>query len=322
MPDHLSTLKLILLTSTFLSHLFNSIGFVTTTTILDSDLGDLDLFKIQWRGQLTVAIEKNLLKNDPDNVINISTKLGERYKCIVPGDSDDQFDFDSTATNSSSSPGSNNKTNKTPIQVLEPLLRGNYCSYKYELFWIYELCHGKFLRQYHEENAKFKSKITQEYYLGKADSDSLKAHEEEYEKIDKKDRPTILVNGHYKPFVRFNMTSGTKCDLTKSSRISKIIYVCNEEPKHILHSIKEISTCEYEAVVLSPLLCQHKDYKGDTSIQHDIDCFSLEGSPTKPKSMADEEEEDEIEESNSNKRRGMPYFQGKTLIIDADFLLG
>jgi len=40
--------------------------------------------------------------------------------------------------------------------------------FQLEAYWTYELCHGKFIRQYHEEREGKKVKI-QEYYLGKWD---------------------------------------------------------------------------------------------------------------------------------------------------------
>lgn len=234
------------------------------------NLDDLDLYKIVWKGPPVEG------KINPNNVINISTNANERFMCIVP-DNDD-ISFDSSAKNSSSS-----EQIKSPIQILEPLLKANYCSYKFELFWTYELCHGKFLRQYHEENAKYRAKVTQEYYLGRIESEEIEAHEKEYQQqmaeLDRtgQDRRKILIEGHQRPYVTFNFTGGTKCDLTKNDRIAKIIYVCNDEPGLELHSVKETSTCEYEAIVLSPVLCQHKDFRVDTTTQHEIRCYSLDG---------------------------------------------
>lgn len=300
-------------------HTIAVIGFVLIPSCIISatehgDMSDLDLYKITWNGPLTQSENFN-----QENVINISTENKERYMCIVPGNVD-QLNFDTSAKNSSSADES-----KSPIQVFEPLLKSNYCSYKFELFWVYELCHGRYLRQYHEESAKFNSKITQEYFLGRMEPEQIKAHLEEYDKEKAElertgqSRPTILVNGHYKPYVMFNMTGGTKCDLTTRNRVARIIYVCNEESKHELYSIKEISTCEYEAIVLSPLLCQHKDFKVDTNTPLEIKCYSLDGSPRKPSKSIEADEDEDFK--NAKRRRGVAYLQGGTLIIDADLIL-
>lgn len=292
--------------------------------------GDLDLYKITWQGPMESSQFRDSLKNldDPDlkGLFQIATKDKERYVCLDPPlNNQNELNFDTSARNSSS------EKSRSPIQLLEPLLKGNSCSYKFDLFWIYELCHGKFLRQYHEENAKYKAKVTQEYYLGRMDPDEIKVHMEEYEKemteIERlgQSRPTVLVNGVYKPYVVVNMTGGTKCDLTKRNRVARIVYVCNEEPSLELYSIKEISTCEYEAIVLSPHLCQHKDFKIDTATQHEIKCFALDDSPKQPKRIKEFHNEDEEErprhEKFGQKRRGIAYLQGRTLIIDADLLL-
>ena len=51
--------------------------------------------------------------------------------------------------------------------------------------------------------------------------------------------------------------------------------MCHEESKHELHSVKETFTCEYEAIILSPLLCLHKDYVIKTDTELDINCYPL-----------------------------------------------
>jgi len=292
----------------------------------DEDLGALDSYKISWKGPPSLEDKKYVDKYD-ENVIHISTKDNEKYVCIVP--SANNLNFDTSATNSSSD-ATDNK-NKSPVRFLEPLFRGNICSYKFEVFWIYELCHGRYLRQYHEESAKYKARVTQEYFLGKMEQDQIQAHEDEYyrqreEQIrNGEPRPTILVNGQYKPYLTFNMTSGTKCDLTKKSRISRIIYVCNEDNNLELYSIKEISTCEYEAIVLSHMLCQHEDFKTDANTQHEIKCYSLDGSPLRPKKTLEYEDNNEADSSatkrGAQKRVSRAYLQGRTLIIDMDSIL-
>lgn len=40
------------------------------------------------------------------------------------------------------------------------------CTYRLEPYWTYELCHGKYLRQYHEETNAMRKKSSQEFYLG------------------------------------------------------------------------------------------------------------------------------------------------------------
>lgn len=283
-----------------------------------------DLYKIVWKGPYEEA-KINVNGLPPDEIINIATKYGERYKCLLPT-TIEQLNFDSTATNSSSE---DTLKDKTPYQLIEPLVDNNVCSYRFELYWVYELCHGKHLRQYHEEGTKYKSQVGQTYYLGRLDADQLESLDEEF-KTQKQELessgaswPKKLIDGLYRSYVTVNMTGGTLCDLTKKSRKSRIIYACNLEQRHELYSIKEVSTCDYEVIVLTPLLCAHRDFKLETVTQHEIHCFSVGKAPKKPtQTIEPDEDEDEDGIKDTNKRRGVAYLQGRTLIIDADLLFG
>lgn len=69
------------------------------------------------------------------------------------------------------------------------------------------------------------------------------------------------VEGLEIPYFAVNFSDGTPCDLTGLPRQAKIHYVCQQEGKGEIYSLKEISTCEYEVVVLTKLLCFHPAYK-------------------------------------------------------------
>lgn len=88
------------------------------------------------------------------------------------------------------------------------------------------------------------------------------------------------------PYIEINMTGGTTCDLNEKPRFTRVLYVCNEELRHGLTSVKETVSCEYEAVVLTPLLCKHPSFRSDTDIELPIKCYSVGNSPKKPKGMA------------------------------------
>ena len=69
--------------------------------------------------------------------------------------------------------------------------------------------------------------------------------------------PTKKIEGMAMPYYEVTMTEGTMCDLTKLARRSRVLYVCYPKGRNEIYSFKEISTCEYEIVVLSSLLCSH-----------------------------------------------------------------
>lgn len=210
----------------------------------------------------------------------------------------------------------------SPYQILKPLFSREVCSYRLEQYWTYELCHGRYVRQFHEESTVQKAK-GQEYYLGKFDLSTLSDTESAYEaslaeyKKNGQKRPTITVEGVPLPFIEFNMTDGTVCDLKNKPRVTRVLYVCSEDSKHELHSIKEISTCMYEAIVLSPFLCVHADFRTNIAHENDITCYSVGGStPQKPVGLA------ELEGIMRKDKKSESLFDGKTIIIDASEFSG
>jgi endoplasmic reticulum lectin 1 len=75
------------------------------------------------------------------------------------------------------------------------------------------------------------------------------------------DIPMKKIDGLNMPYLQVNMSDGTVCDLNGKPRLTKVLYVCYSHGKHDIFSLKETSICEYEVIVLSPLLCQHPKYK-------------------------------------------------------------
>lgn len=303
-------------------YLYWVVVIVTILFATSNCLGTDELYRISWNGQFPSDDTKT--SPSPDDTIRISTSDNEKYLCVMPdatlGASNginpklkqqNSLDNSSDLTDSKYEYVNSTVQDKNPLQLLFPLLKGDMCSYKYELYWVYELCHGKFLRQFHEEASKFRAKTTQQFFLGRMDSEDLKRHEVEYNlEEERRDtttdggtplkRPTILVDGVAKPYVSVNMTDGTVCDLTMKNRSTKVIYVCGGGLKNEVYSIKETSTCEYEAIVLTPHICQHKDFMIESSKEKEIKCYSLDGAPLKPKKVLDPKDEEDLAKADSS----------------------
>lgn len=249
-------------------------------------------FKINWPGtEFTLPTSGALYKED-DFVIMTTTEK-EKYKCLLPslsnGDDDDDKDY------SGPSPGA----------LLEPLFKQSSCSYRIESYWTYEVCHGKHVRQYHEEKDTGQKINIQEYFLGnmakKADfSETVLGAEKEEENApvkseDQKEVPTKNVEGQLTPYYPVVMGNGTPCVLKQNhKRSTSVLYVCHPEAKHEILSIAEVTTCEYEVLVLTPLLCSHPKYRFKSSPVNAIFCQALSGSPLRPLrlSQLDKERED------------------------------
>lgn len=73
--------------------------------------------------------------------------------------------------------------------------------------------------------------------------------------------PIKKIDGLNMPYIQLNMSDGTMCDLSSKPRLTKVLYVCYAHGKHEIYSLKETSICEYEVIVLSPLLCDHPRYR-------------------------------------------------------------
>lgn len=136
----------------------------------------------------------------------------------------------------------------------------------------------------------------QEYYLGtldKAQKMKLSTYYDEQAKNPnrKLNIPIKKIDGINMPYVEIEMTDGTLCDLNNKPRIIRVLYVCYKHGKHDVYSLKETMTCEYEAIVLSPVLCAHPDYKPSDTGENEITCQPVGNAPKKPKSLMAMEQE-------------------------------
>ncbi|XP_029178279.1 endoplasmic reticulum lectin 1 isoform X1 [Nylanderia fulva] len=235
---------------------------------------DTVTFKIDWPGKSDTELLK---PHSNAESYFITSANNERYKCLIPGIIEQEHDY------------SESYNGPNPIQLLQPIFAQNSCSYRLESYWTYELCHGRYVRQYHEDREGKKIKI-QEYYLGtldKAQKAKLSAYYDEQAKNPNKklNIPIKKIDGINMPYVEIEMHDGTTCDLNNKARIIKVLYVCYKHGKHDVYSLKETMTCEYEAIVLSPVLCSHPDYKPQDTGENEITCQPVDNAPKKPKSL-------------------------------------
>ncbi|XP_075592135.1 endoplasmic reticulum lectin 1 isoform X2 [Dermatophagoides farinae] len=204
------------------------------------------------------------------------------------------------------------------INLLKPLFTKKICSYRPENYWKYEICHGKYIRQFHEDPG-IKGSI-QEYYLGTFDMDDFAKYEKIYEQMDDSLKlPMINIEDMQLPYIEVNMTGGTLCDLSNKKRFTRVLYVCNEIGKHELYSIKETTTCEYEVIVLSSLLCLSPKFKLKKSIENNINCHVMDKNTNKvPKGfeLGDIELEMKTQKSKVKQNIGDSFLESKTILIN------
>uniref|UniRef100_A0A673CKK5 Endoplasmic reticulum lectin n=1 Tax=Sphaeramia orbicularis TaxID=375764 RepID=A0A673CKK5_9TELE len=187
----------------------------------------------------------------------------------------------------------------SPGELLDPLFKRSSCSYRIESYWTYEVCHGKHIRQYHEEKETGQKISVQEYFLGNMAQKSQSVS-------------TKNIEGQLTPYYSLEMGNGTPCVLKQNTpRSTSVLYVCHPEAKHEILSVAEVTTCEYEVVVLTPLLCAHPKYRFKSSPVNAIFCQALAGSPLRPQRLTqlDKEQEEQLKppfSSTSEPREAPP----------------
>ncbi|XP_076655957.1 endoplasmic reticulum lectin 1 isoform X1 [Halictus rubicundus] len=260
---------------------YNVLFFLVTVHGHDmKSFDDTILFKVNWPGKLNA----DLLETRPNlETYFITTANNEKYQCLIPDATDSEDDVNEPYY------GAN------PIEILSVLPMHSPCSYKVELYWTYELCHGKYVRQYHEDRDGKKVKI-QEYYLGTFDKlQEMKLLAEYQERNLRPNRkaeiPVTKVDGINMPYVEIEMGDGSVCDINNKPRKVKVRYVCYQHGRHDLFSVKELVSCEYEVIVLSPVLCHHPDYKPQGTGGNEVNCLPVDNAPEKPKALVSMEME-------------------------------
>ncbi|KAM4772569.1 endoplasmic reticulum lectin 1 isoform 2-T2 [Rhinophrynus dorsalis] len=241
-------------------------------------------FRLNWPGP-DFSLPTAGIPYKEDNYIIMTTADKERYKCMLPLMAGDNQEED------------REYKGPTPSELLEPLFKQSSCSYRIESYWTYEVCHGKHIRQYHEEKETGQKLNIQEYYLGnmmKSPADAGENPDQNQGTESHNDIRTKNIEGQRTPYFPVEMGNGTPCSLKQNEpRSSTVMYICHPEAKHEILSVAEITTCEYEVVILTPLLCRHPKYRFRTSPINDIFCQSMPGSPLRPQSLDKLEQQQE-----------------------------
>ncbi|TYJ02509.1 hypothetical protein E1A91_A13G234300v1 [Gossypium mustelinum] len=155
---------------------------------------------------------------------------------------------------------------KTPDELLEVLK--NQCFVRQEGWWSYEFCYQKQLRQLHLEE----DKVVQEFVLGVYDEEATAAVNQNLSDISTlKDPRSKDASQRYHAH---QYTNGTACDLTNQPRETEVRFVCSE-PRAMISSITELSTCKYALTIQCPMLCKHPLFQEERPVWHTINCNIL-----------------------------------------------
>lgn len=275
-------------------------NLVASSSLLEDDVQ----YVFKWPGHLLNL--KDDMKSNID-LFDITTNNFEKYKCAIPVDQNNQAKSDS-----------NNLTGENQIltsSLFESIYAKKLCSYRIESYWIYELCHGQYVKQYHETKNAGKRVVNEEYFLG-----YFKADKQEPDYLKENDQlvPNIHwrnVDGQRVATYAVRYTDGTPCDvLLNVPREITIFYACDENGNDNIATFEEVSSCVYEMVVVSKWICSHPAYRTPEKNKKTISCYSVENSPTHPEELKRIEQE-KLESLENENRLKMTDSKGETFII-------
>ncbi|WKX92333.1 hypothetical protein Q1695_010397 [Nippostrongylus brasiliensis] len=214
-------------------------------------------------------------KSPEDNLLRISTQNNENYVCKLP---------DRTESNDQSV---SSYTGLSPAELIAPLYKQKLCSYRIEPYWTYELCHGRYIVQYHEEKDIRGVGRTAEYYLGNLHVDYTTVSASP----NNDNPPKRVIDGEEHAYFPVHYSQGTTCDITGKPRTTTVMYICIENARNQVYSLSEVSSCNYEVVVFTSVLCGHPSYKRKEKQNQEIVCYSTHTSEkAKPKALQQMEE--------------------------------
>ncbi|EGT57596.1 hypothetical protein CAEBREN_32256 [Caenorhabditis brenneri] len=202
-----------------------------------------------------------------DEYVRIMSKNNERFVCKLPHiEADEQKAVDYSGPSAG--------------KILETMLyREKMCSFLIDVYWTYQVCHGRYVIQYHEDKHVAGVDRT-DFYLGNFDA-ALTASEHS------KPQTRRIENEDY-PYYSVTYNHGTTCDVTGKPRVTDVVYICVEKVQHKILSVTEVSSCHYEIVIMTDLLCRHPEYQLSEKKDHKILCWNEDAKneqEAKPKTL-------------------------------------
>ncbi|KAM3270127.1 protein OS-9 [Capsicum chacoense] len=205
--------------------------------------------------------------DDDQETILMPNKNGEKFLCYLPKVDKPKIGKSVTPNISSLVVDTEKRIKlKTPDELLEVLK--DRCLTRLEGWWSYEFCYENKLRQVHLEDEK----PVQEFVLGYYDAEATAAyHQSHSDNSVLKDPRSKDASQRYHAHI---YTNGTVCDLTNEPRQTEVRFVCSE-PRALISSITELSTCKYALTVHCPTLCKHPLFQEERPVWHTINCNKL-----------------------------------------------
>ncbi|XP_071729578.1 protein OS-9 homolog [Rutidosis leptorrhynchoides] len=231
--------------------------------------------------------------DDQESVV-MPKKNGDKFICYLPKVEKNKSGKPSIQENTTSLILETEKPFKlkTPDELLEALK--DRCFIRQEGWWSYEFCYHKKLRQIHVEN----DKVVQEFVLGEYDAEATVSYNRNLSDISTlKDPRSKDASQRYHAHQYKN---GTTCDLTNEPRETEVRFVCSE-PRAMISSITELSTCKYALTIQTPTLCKHPLFQEERPVWYTVNCNPLPKDYIQPK----------VEDDNINEHKKIAMITDK-----------
>lgn len=244
---------------------------------------------------------------------------GTAYSCFIPVDADNKSSSSSTTQHTPADGTYNNIDNAvqssrnflpTPLQTLDSI--GDWCAFRIEDWWTYEICYKKTARQYHADTS---GALTQQYILGqyknKEDAPPVASAPDAITTTggDNGDNKSEIytdesdVGRPPMKYVRHMYSDGDRCELSDDRRQVEVRYICDDDDRGdgagggsrgggiadsmkknggqnehspTLVEVREPSSCSYLFVVSVPRLCEHPLLRESPGVLNEIPCYPHE----------------------------------------------
>ncbi|XP_063934290.1 endoplasmic reticulum lectin 1-like [Zophobas morio] len=156
----------------------------------------------------------------------------------------------------------------SPKDLLKPLR--NFCFTQQTRFWFYEICFNSHVTQYYPASKANREKVSNNLGIYAENNEIVP------ENVDQ--IPTFEYGKtHEVPYYSQFYENGTFCNLTGLPRSIELKFVCNDlsaDTLLFMRELREISTCHYEFVVETSLLCKNRHYTSVGSKIRTISCLA------------------------------------------------
>ncbi|XP_076456317.1 protein OS-9-like isoform X2 [Babylonia areolata] len=183
----------------------------------------------------------------PDTAIVVTSRHGQQYQCNYPSHQEQKQQKEEEEKMA---------LETGVVELLRPLSQ-QPCLFKTKDWWTYEVCYGKYIRQYHVEDGQIRGNVM---YLGHFQSD----FDWNNETLRESRVRSKIASGRYHSQY---YTNGSKCDLTGKGRETEVRYLCEEAEDDYIVRVDEPETCVYVITVHTPRVCPHPHLKSPTPTQ-------------------------------------------------------